>query len=561
METPKAAPRSVAQGTAWRLVRQHAAGLRAARGRRPTALGLGAAWLKPAAVALALVLALIGGTGATVYAAQDSLPDSPLYRVKLGTEDVRLWFVFDDPSKADVLLDQSDERVREIRQMLQAGKTVPGNVLSALDDRNERAADILQQHPEETGLRARILSQSQSQEELLVAIWPEVAASAREQAAQALAQVHNTRLQGSGAAVSIRPEELSGGILNISGEAELIGDSLWRIGGVEMRIDDRTIGQQELRPGITARFVAARNSNGRLHALSLTGLQADAPPSGAVVSGAVEKVTDEGISVAGQFIRLTPETLRTIELKVGARVQVTINNTVNGVVAASVKGANAVTSAAQTSSLTIEGSIEGGVAGADEWIIGGLKFLTTPTTTVDAKAGKAQNGARVQVEATTDNGKLLAQRITVLSGQAPADSVFVIGVFQGKQSGLWLVGGLGLLPPDGGQDPDTGALIAVDAEHEGKDLAVTKVKTIQRAGDDSLVRFQGTITGVDGSTWTLDAWRVQVAGAADVTGLATVGARVLGWGQRGPDGTLQATTIRVLDQSPVVSTPTPSATR
>ncbi len=396
---------------------------------------------------------------------------------------------------------------------------------------------------------------------LLIAVWPEVAVSARAQYTQALAQVHNTRLQGSGAAVSIQPEELSGGILNIAGEAELIGNNVWKIGGLEMLIDDRTIGQQDLRPGITARLAVARNSSGRLHALSLSGLQADAPPSGAVVSGAVENVTDEGITVGGQLIRLTPETVRTIGLKIGERVQITINSTANGVVAASVKAAGALTATAQTPSLTVEGTIEGGAADSDQWIVGGLKFLTTPTTTVDAKAGKAQSGARVQVEATADNGKLLAQRVTVLAGQAPSDSVFVIGVFQGTQDGLWLVGGLGLLPPDNAHDPDTGSLIALDAEHEGKDLAVTKVKTIQQAGDNSLVRFQGTITSMDGSTLTLEAWRVKVSTAADVTGRATLGARVLGWGQRGPDGTLQATTIRVLDQSPVVATPAPSPAR
>ncbi len=561
MQTPLAVPRSAAQGTAWRAVRQHAAGLRAAHGRRGMGLGLPGAWLRPAAVALALVLAFIGATGATVYAAQDSLPDSPLYRFKLATEDVHLWFIFDDSSKADVLLDQSGGRVDEIKEMLRQGKTVPGNVLSVLQDRNERAAGILEQHPDETALRARILSQSQSQEELLIAVWPEVAASARGEYTQTLAQVHNIRLQGSGAAVSIRPEELSGGVLNIAGEVESIGDGLWLVGGVEMRIDDRTIGQQDLRPGATARFVAARSASGRLHALSLTGLQPDSPPAAAVVSGAVENVTDDGISVAGQFIRLTPETLRTIELKVGQRVQVTMNNTTNGVVASSVKATGTDTAAAQTDGLTLEGSIEGSVTDTNEWIVAGLKFLTTPTTTLDAKTGKAQSGARVQVEATADNGKLLAQRITVLAAQAPADSVHVIGVFQGIESGLWLVSGLGLLPPATGPDPDMGALIAVDARHQGKDFMVTQVKTIQQAGDNSLVRFQGTITSIDGSLWTLESVRVRVTSTADVTGRSLVGVRVLGWGRRGQDGILQATAVRVLDQSSVVFTPTPTPAR
>ena len=119
-----------------------------------------------------------------------------------------------------------------------------------------------------------------------------------------MAHLHNIRLDGGAGNnfVSLRPEELSGGILDISGQTEEVGDGVWKVGGVEVRIDERTLGRQELQSGTSARFVVGRASNGRLHALSLSNFQTGPSSTGAVVSGAVEEVSDDGITVAGQFI-------------------------------------------------------------------------------------------------------------------------------------------------------------------------------------------------------------------------------------------------------------------
>ena len=62
--------------------------------------------------------------------------------MKLASEDVHLWFVFDEQHEAEILLDQSNERTEEIRAMSRDGKEIPGIVLDALHDRNERAAAI-----------------------------------------------------------------------------------------------------------------------------------------------------------------------------------------------------------------------------------------------------------------------------------------------------------------------------------------------------------------------------------------------------------------------------------
>ncbi|MDO8616065.1 MAG: DUF5666 domain-containing protein [Dehalococcoidia bacterium] len=552
--TPTAGPRPWAQATAWDRVRQRAAHLRSGH-RRPLSPPRGGSWLRPLAVTLALFLAVIAGGGATALAAQDSLPDSPLYRVKLATEEVRLWFIFDDSRKAEVLLDQSDERVDEILAMVQQGKPVPANVLDSLRDRDERAANILRDRPEETALRARILTRAEAQERLLIDLWPQVSESARDEYTEAVALIHNTRLQNSGNFV-LRPEDLSGGVLSISGIAEPAGEGVWKVGGVEVRIDERTIGHQDVQQGATAKLVVGRSTNGRLYGLSLSTVQTDLPPTGGTITGIVEEVTDKGIRMAGQFITFDSDTIKKLDIKPGKNVDIVLDNTANGIVAKSV--APAAATADSRPPLTFEGTLEGDISGSVQWTVAGHEFKITP----DMKLlGNVSQGARVQVEAVSDGNDLLAQRLTVLASTEPATSLHIIGTFQETDDdGLWLISGLPVVPPGNAQDPEPGSIVAIEAIRQGGDTLVSQFNVVQTPGQTDVVRFHGTITSIEGSLWTLDiGWKVRVTSTADASGgRATAGVRVLGWGQRGPDGTLQGKYVRILDQRPVISTPTPT---
>lgn len=78
--------------------------------------------LKPAWIALAALVAIIIAGGSTVYAASNALPDSPLYPVKLATEQVRLFFTPSDIGKAELYAEFADERVEEIIKMADKGK-------------------------------------------------------------------------------------------------------------------------------------------------------------------------------------------------------------------------------------------------------------------------------------------------------------------------------------------------------------------------------------------------------------------------------------------------------
>jgi len=66
-------------------------------------------------VALILsILIALGGSGAVVYAAQDALPNEPLYAVKILSEDARVNLTGDDAARANLMLDLALRRANEI---------------------------------------------------------------------------------------------------------------------------------------------------------------------------------------------------------------------------------------------------------------------------------------------------------------------------------------------------------------------------------------------------------------------------------------------------------------
>jgi len=73
------------------------------------------------AVITVLILLLVGGS--TVAAASNSMPDKPLYPVKLATEQVQLALTPSDIGKAQLLAKLADKRVAEIVYLANQGKS------------------------------------------------------------------------------------------------------------------------------------------------------------------------------------------------------------------------------------------------------------------------------------------------------------------------------------------------------------------------------------------------------------------------------------------------------
>jgi len=75
------------------------------------------------ATAIAIVLILLLTGGSTVAAADNSMPDGPLYGVKLATEQVRLTLTPSELGKAQLYASFTDKRVLEITRMAEEGKS------------------------------------------------------------------------------------------------------------------------------------------------------------------------------------------------------------------------------------------------------------------------------------------------------------------------------------------------------------------------------------------------------------------------------------------------------
>jgi len=558
--TPAAQPRPWAQSTAWNAIRLRAADLRAGRRRAGAPFHMSFGWLKPVAVAVALFLAVGAMGGATAYASQDALPNDTLYPVKLFGEDVHVWLTFDETRKAEILLDQSDQRMDEINTLVSHGEMIPGNVLSALEDRHSRAISILEDRPEETLLWSRALRQAGEQERILLNLWDNVEPDARVEYTAAVAEVHNTQLQGTEAAVAaIDPQDLAGGVRTISGTVESTENGEWIVGGVAIRVDSRTIGMQGITPGSTATFKAGRGLGGHLYALTASVIQTGELTTEAVVYGQVEEVREDAVRMNGEWYRIAADSVLKTRLQIGQTISVTVKRTEDG---PQVSSAQAVSAGSEGTTLIFEGDI--GAARptrSEEWTIGGLKFTETSSTQLDLTGGAAVAGARALVEAVKQGDQLMAQRITVLSAGSKGPGVYLAGRFEGVRGGTWYMGGIALEARGSLQAPAAGSLIAVDADVDGGVLTVRQFTVIQAPDAPALSRFTGAVISIDNTTWTTQAGAIRVASrTSTVSGKPLEGGRAIIWYHTGADDTREATYVRVLDEKPVVAaeeTPAP----
>lgn len=551
-QTPHHQPRASAQTAAWQRFQARAGDMRL--GRRPR-LSLNVGWMRPLAIAAALVLAVFVAAGGTAYAAQDALPDSPLYGVKLATEDIRVWFTFDDGAKVELLLDQSNERTDEIMEMLQGGKTIPGNVLAALRERNARAVRILEDNPDELRLLDRAREQSAQQEDLLLALWGDTSESARDEYAEVVATLHNAQLRTSGIPGSVRPGDLAAGVINIAGTTEQAGEGVWLLGGVEVRIDLRTRGDTELEPGQAVSVIAARDAEGRLLALDVTATDSGRPEQGYVVSGVVENVGDDEVVIAGQRIAITERTLLKLRLQLGRQVEIRVEEVDGEAVASSVEGPAGGADEETPPLLAYEGIIEGEVSTdevANRWVVGGQEFTVTPSTEIDARGGALVEGARARVEAVAEDGEAIAKRVVILSDDPGEDVIRVEGVLEEGDGEIWTISGIEVKAPDGTETPEIGSLVTLEGRRVDKRLIAEKLFTTYHPGNKGLALLRGSIGLIEeGGSWQVGLVPVEIPDETVVTGKPQVGSRVFIWGSRDDEGALEAVYVSVIDGTPL----------
>ena len=118
------------------------------------------------AIAFVLVLSIAGGT---VAAAQSSLPDSLLYRIKLAVEDARLNLTNDPTQHATLALNFASERTRELERLASARQPISAQVSLRLQDQLDAVLSAAAQAPEPDMLRLlnQVRTTAQTQERSL----------------------------------------------------------------------------------------------------------------------------------------------------------------------------------------------------------------------------------------------------------------------------------------------------------------------------------------------------------------------------------------------------------
>ena len=572
--TPRHEPRPAVQNAGWQQFRARAEDMRLGGKPRPS-INIG--WKRPLAIAAALVLVAVATGGGTVYASQGVLPDSPLYRVKLASEDVRLWFTFDDASKAELLLDQSRERTDEVMELLYDGKPIPGNVLSSLRSRNARAVRILEDRPEEGALLQRAHEQSAAQESLLLGLWGDLSQSAHDEYAEAVATLHNAQLRTDDVPGGVMPEDLAAGVINITGSAQETVEGVWLIGGVEVRLDASTLGDVNLQTGQAVDVVAARGANGRLLALTVAATDRHEPQQQYVVSGALEEVSNDEVVIAGQRIAITENTLLKLRLQRGQAVEIKVEEISGEAVAFSVEGPKTGPQKAAPPLLVYEGVIEGTVSTGEvinEWVVGGQRFLVTPGTEIDARAAALAKNVRARVEAAIDKDELVARRVVVLAADPSQDAteeggtdgdgteedvireegvVSVEGVFEAGDGERWTISGVEVDAPLDVETPEVGSLVTLVGRRKGDLLVTEKLLATFRPSGRGLAQVRGIIGKIEeDGTLQVGSARVELGVESVVRGRPQTGSRVFIWGSLNDSDALQALYVNVLDAKPLV---------
>ncbi len=147
--------------------------------------------LAMSAAVFLLLCMLLGGTGATVYAAQDSLPDTPLYPVKLMSEDAQTALAFQPETRLDLLLGFADRRVNEIAALNLQGSAPPESVTRRLQQQLDDALKLGAEMPD-SGLPQvleRVGATVQRQKQTLTRVQSQVAEPAKPVLAQVQAML------------------------------------------------------------------------------------------------------------------------------------------------------------------------------------------------------------------------------------------------------------------------------------------------------------------------------------------------------------------------------------
>jgi len=144
-----------------------------------------------AVVVVVIALALLIGGTATVYAAQDDLPNEPLYGLKLFTENARLLANTDPDREVEMLMELVQTRLQEMTAMANEGETIPAQVALRLEQHIQQALQVAAGMDDAAMLGAleRIRATLQEQDRLMEQAQERLMTQSQDQANEETSQV------------------------------------------------------------------------------------------------------------------------------------------------------------------------------------------------------------------------------------------------------------------------------------------------------------------------------------------------------------------------------------
>lgn len=93
-------------------------------------------------LSILVIAGLLFGGGATVSAAQDDLPNEPLYALKTWTEDVGLQLQYKEEAKVERLMELAQTRIQEMTRLVENGEPIPDQVRLRLELHIQQALQL-----------------------------------------------------------------------------------------------------------------------------------------------------------------------------------------------------------------------------------------------------------------------------------------------------------------------------------------------------------------------------------------------------------------------------------
>lgn len=93
-------------------------------------------------LSILVVAGMLFGGGATVYAAQDDLPNEPLYSVKTWTEDLSLQFQTNQEATVNRLMELAQVRVQEMTRLTDTNDPIPDQLRLRLEQHVQQALQL-----------------------------------------------------------------------------------------------------------------------------------------------------------------------------------------------------------------------------------------------------------------------------------------------------------------------------------------------------------------------------------------------------------------------------------